>query len=172
MSDKPDLLADPVPSAELEHDLKGRGGPNKVTLILAALALAGVAFTGGILVHSATAETPAPAAQGRPGFGGGGGQGGPPGGQNGQGGQGGQGMPGGRGGGPGLTGTVVRVDGQNLVLKGADGQEVTVAMTDETKVNLAQPGAVADLVEGATVQLQITRGQDGSMSATTVTKQP
>nr|HVK20250.1 hypothetical protein [Actinokineospora sp.] len=162
-----DLLAEPVQSDGLAEELKSRGGPSRLTVVLAALALAGVAFVGGILVHSAFGSTPTPAAGAR------GQNGGPrvPGGYQG-GNQGGAPNGGARGAGPGLAATVVRVDGQNLVVKTANGTEMTVKLFDSTKVLTAQPGAVADLTAGSTVQIQGTRGQDGGMSATTVTKQP
>ncbi|GII02867.1 hypothetical protein [Planobispora takensis] len=119
------------------------------------------------------------------GFGGQGGQGGPGGyggfggqnGQNGQngrpGGQGGQGNTGNTGGtGPGAmtVGTVQKVEGGKVYVRTVNGSVVTVTTTGETAVRISREGEVSDLEAGKTVVVQGARGEDGSVTATSISE--
>ncbi|RZS37853.1 hypothetical protein EV193_105413 [Herbihabitans rhizosphaerae] len=161
LPDRDDLLTQPDQST-LDAELRESSGTSKVTVVLAAVALAGAAFAGGVWAHSALADDGQPAAA-QPGGGmvrgpgGGGGQGGPR-----------------SNSGPvarGITGTVVRVDGQQMVIKTENGQEITVALAGDTKVQVATPGTVADLTNGATVAVQ-GQPENGTIKAQVITKQP
>jgi hypothetical protein len=91
--------------------------------------------------------------------------------QNGQNGQGGQGGQGGFGGGGGFTaGTVVKVQGDTVFLKTADGKTIQVKTTGTTQIRLTKDGKAADLKAGSTVTVRGETGSDGSMTATAVTE--
>ncbi|MEV4571393.1 hypothetical protein AB0K12_47250 [Nonomuraea sp. NPDC049419] len=76
--------------------------------------------------------------------------------------------PGGAGG--GTTGTVEKVEDGTVHLKTVTGESVTVATTGETTVQISKPGKVADLKPGATVVVRGTPGEDGTVTATSITQ--
>ncbi|GAA0356226.1 hypothetical protein NE235_12620 [Actinoallomurus spadix] len=94
-------------------------------------------------------------------------------GQGGAGGQGGTAGQGGAGGGAGggTTGTVKLVDGDVIYVQTADGI-VRVKTTGATKVSVTKSAKVKDLKAGTSVVVQGTPGQDGGVTATTVTQRP
>jgi hypothetical protein len=92
---------------------------------------------------------------------------------SGQGGPSGQnGRPGGQGGGQGAmtVGTVQKVEGGKVYLQTTDGSTVTVTTTDETTVRISKEGKVADLRAGGTVVVQGAKGEDGSVTATSISE--
>lgn len=76
--------------------------------------------------------------------------------------------PGGFGG--GTTGTVEKVEDGTVHLKTVTGESVTVATTGETTVQISEPGKVADLRPGATIVVRGTPGEDGTVTATSITQ--
>ncbi|MEV5747702.1 hypothetical protein AB0L00_07760 [Actinoallomurus sp. NPDC052308] len=161
------------------------------TLFLAAGVLIVAGFVGGVQAdqHWGKKQTPAGFGQfarggqngtGFPGVGGAGGafggrgtQGGAPGqrGATGQGGAptGGSGAEAAPGG--GTTGTVKLVDGDIIYVQTANGI-VRVKTTGSTKVSVTKSAKAKDLKAGASVVVEGTPGQDGSVTATTVTQRP
>ncbi|MEV7007360.1 hypothetical protein [Streptosporangium sp. NPDC051022] len=83
--------------------------------------------------------------------------------QNGQGGQGNQGARGGM-----TFGTVQKVEGTKVYVQQPDGTVVTVNTTGQTAVRVSKEGKVADLRSGGTVVVQGARGEDGSITATSI----
>jgi hypothetical protein len=166
------VISTPVGAGNLDQELtQAKRGLGKVTIGLGIGVLVLVAFFGGVWVHSATAGTStAPAAQAaRPGGGAGGyggrlGGGTPP--------SGAPGAPGGGGGRGGTAGTISRVEGNTVYVKLQDGTEVKVSTTDQTKVDVTQPGKLADLTPGSSVVVQGQRAEDNSVQAQTITKRP
>ncbi|CAM3638898.1 DUF5666 domain-containing protein [Kibdelosporangium persicum] len=161
------VVATPVAGSDLDKELtQAKRGLSKVTVGLGVLVLALAAFFGGVWTHSAIAGSTTPAAQQpqRPG----GGQGGiriGPGGQGGQGGQGG-GLR------SGTMGTVDRIEGDTIYLKMPDGSEVKVTTSDATKVEKTVEGEMSDITPGSSVVVQGPRGEDGSVSANSITQRP
>ncbi|MCO6006678.1 hypothetical protein NE236_16965 [Actinoallomurus purpureus] len=72
-------------------------------------------------------------------------------------------------GGAGTSGTVKLVDGDVIYVQTANGI-VRVKTTGSTKVSVTKSAKVKDLKAGAPVVVQGTPGQDGSVTATTVTQ--
>lgn len=150
----------------------GRRGISRLTLVLgAALALV-VGVIVGIQAQKAlgaptgdraNAVRQGPGGYGAPGdYGRGGGQG------NGQRGGFGGGFGGGQG---GMTvGTVQKVEGGKVYLQQQDGTVVTVNTTDETNVRISKEGKVTDLTTGGTVVVQGAKGEDGSVTATSISE--
>ncbi|GAB3911226.1 hypothetical protein GCM10029964_116580 [Kibdelosporangium lantanae] len=166
----PDQVIGAPVGGDIDKELtQAKRGVGKVTIGLGVAVLVVAAFFGGIWVHSATASSNAPAAAGPNGRGnfprgggqGGGapgtGQGGAPGGQGGQGGQGGAG-----GFGRGTIGTIDHIDGTTVYVKTQNGTVVKVNTTDQTKVDITQPGKVTDLKQGDNVIVQAQRGANGA----------
>ncbi|MGW0517623.1 DUF5666 domain-containing protein [Crossiella sp. NPDC003009] len=122
--------------------------PSKLTLGLAAAALATVAFAGGMWAATALAADSESAAPGQRG-----------------------GVQLGPGGRVPTAGTVDRIEGDTLYLKGPNGSEVKVTLSADTAVQLGQPGKVNDIQPGATVTVQGERAADGSVTARQVTAQ-
>ncbi|MER7128084.1 hypothetical protein [Streptosporangium saharense] len=85
---------------------------------------------------------------------------------------GGYGQRGGFGGGQGgmTVGTVQKVEGGKVHLQQQDGTVVTVNTTDETKVRISKEGKVTDLTRGGTVVVQGAKGEDGSVTATSISE--
>jgi hypothetical protein len=174
----PDQLVNTPVGGDIDQELtQAKRGFGKVTIGLGIGVLVVAAFFGGIWVHSATASsnTAAPAAQNQrgqgrfPGGGGyNGGGGAPPSGAPGAPGQGG----GGGGFRGGTVGTIDRVDGTTVYVKMQNGTEVKVSTTDSTRVELTQPGKVADLKAGTSVVVQGSRAEDNSVSAQSITTRP
>ncbi|MBP2472632.1 hypothetical protein JOF53_001504 [Crossiella equi] len=164
--DPEQVLATPVDEKDLGAQLTEAGkGPSRLTLGLAAAALAAVAFAGGLWASAAFGGDTAVAGPGARGGGAGGFGGGarPSGAPQ---------APGGGGGARGGTvGTVDRVEGDTLYLKTANGTEVRVKISADTPVNLTEPGKVADLKPGDSVSVQGERAQDGSVTARQLTEQ-
>ncbi|MCK2242833.1 MULTISPECIES: DUF5666 domain-containing protein [unclassified Crossiella] len=160
--DPEQVLATPVDEKDLGEQLAEAGkGPSKLTIGLAAAALTAVAFAGGLWAATAFGSDLANAAPGQRGAGGVRPSGAPqaPGGA----------APGGRG---GAVGTVDRIEGDTLYLKGANGTEVKVKLGTDTTVHLTQPGKVSDLAPGDAVTVTGERAADGSVTARQVTEQP
>jgi hypothetical protein len=172
----PDQVIGAPVGDDIDKELtQAKRGVGKVTIGLGVAVLVVAAFFGGIWVHSATAssDTPANAAgpNGRPGGGLRGGQSGAPG--TGQGGQG--GAPGtGQGGGfrGGTVGTIDHVDGTTVYVKMQNGTVVKVSTTDQTKVDVTQPGKLTDLKQGENVIVQGQRAADDSVTAQNITTRP
>ncbi|MCO1580561.1 DUF5666 domain-containing protein [Crossiella sp. SN42] len=127
---------------------QARSHPSKLTFGLAAAALATVAFAGGMWAATALADGSASAAPGQRG-----------------------GVLLGPGGRTPTAGTVDRIEGDTLYLKGPNGSEVKVTLGADTAVQLSQPGKVGDIQPGATVTVQGERAADGSVTARQVTAQ-
>jgi hypothetical protein len=170
----PDQLVNTPVGGDIDQELtQAKRGFGKVTIGLGIGVLVVAAFFGGIWVHSATAtassSTAAPAA-GTPR-----GQGRFPNGYNGAPPSGAAGAPG-QGGAGGLrggtVGTIDRVEGNTVYVKMQDGTEVKVSTTDSTRVELTQPGKIADLKAGTSVVVQGQRAEDNSVSAQTITTRP
>ncbi|PPK64879.1 hypothetical protein V5P93_006282 [Actinokineospora auranticolor] len=172
--DPEQTLAQPV-GGDLDRELRTAGkGVSKVTVGLGIAALVLLSFGGGALAHKAFASNGTPSATAGPragGYGGGfpGGYGGRAGqgGQNGQGGQPGAGGMGGRG---GTAGTIDHVEGTTVYVKTQDGKVVKVSTSDSTVVDLVDVGKLADLAPGDTVVVQGQAGDDGSVTARTLTR--
>ncbi|ONI73538.1 hypothetical protein ALI144C_45660 [Actinosynnema sp. ALI-1.44] len=169
------VTATPVAgSDDLDKELtQAKRGLSKLTIGLGVVALALVAFFGGVWTHSAVAGSPtaAPQQPQRPGGGGGRiitGPGQGPGDGQGQGPGGGQGGGGLRG---GTAGTVDRVEGNTIYVKQPDGTEVKVTTSDSTKVETTTAGKLSDVTPGSSVVVQGQRGEDG-VTANTITKRP
>ncbi|MFV2104688.1 hypothetical protein [Micromonospora sp. LOL_024] len=69
------------------------------------------------------------------------------------------------------TGEVKLVDGTTIYVETPDGTVVTVRTTDGTAVRTATAGKLADVEAGDTVSVQGATGEEGTMNATTVTKE-
>ncbi|GAA4002180.1 hypothetical protein GCM10022247_23660 [Allokutzneria multivorans] len=153
MSTDPEkLLTSELDSGDLNERLASAGrGTSRLTLVLAAAALAVVSFLGGIAMHSALGGR-APARQ-QP-------QAQQPQQQ--------QQSPQGRG----TAGTISRVEGDAVYVKGRDGQEVKVVLSAQTSVMITQRGSARDLAPGDTVAVQGERGEDGTVTARQITEQP
>ncbi|MEU8249264.1 hypothetical protein [Nonomuraea sp. NPDC048916] len=156
-----DLKAEPA--------VRPRRPPSKLTLALAA----GVVLVAGVVIGiqaqkslggpdaSVAAQRPGQLPQGY--------------GQQRGGGRPGEQQPGGgrqMGGGTmgGTMGTVEKVEDGKVYLKAMDGSTVTVTTTGETTVQIAKPGKVTDLKAGTTVVVRGERGQDGSVSAVSISQ--
>ena len=86
----------------------------------------------------------------------------------------GPGAPGGPSGAAATFGTVSRVEGRMVYVTGADGKEVRVTLTDQTRIEKQAEGTVADLKAGTQVAVQ-SQGQaaaDGSVTAATIALLP
>ncbi|GIH78470.1 hypothetical protein [Planobispora longispora] len=68
------------------------------------------------------------------------------------------------------VGTVQRVEDGKVYVQTMDGSVVTVNTTGETTVRVSREGKVADLRAGGTVVVQGTRGEDGSLTATSISE--
>ncbi|MFB9905107.1 DUF5666 domain-containing protein [Allokutzneria oryzae] len=150
-SDPEKLLTTEIDSDDLTERLASAGrGTSRLTLVLAAAALAVVSFLGGVAMHSALGgrsttrpestrpiQAQQPNQQAR-----------------------------------GTAGTVDRVEGNTIYLKGRDGQEVKVVLSEQTSVLVTQRGSARDLAPGDTVAVQGERAEDGTVNARQVTEQP
>ncbi|GAA3442492.1 hypothetical protein [Planomonospora venezuelensis] len=169
-------------AGDLDRELAVRPGRSFSALTVALAA--GVTLVAGVVagiqlekaVGGASGNAAAPQGPGGQGVPQGyGGSGGFRGGQSGQ--QGGQqsgqqGGQNGRQGGPGgmTVGTVQKVEGDKVYVQAADGSVVTVTTTGETAVRISREGKVADLGAGKTVVVQGARGEDGSVTATSISE--
>ncbi|MFG1702112.1 hypothetical protein ACFLIM_02865 [Nonomuraea sp. M3C6] len=156
-----------------ELAVQPKRGASKLTLALAA----GVVLVAGILIGVQAGKmfgasgVPAAALQ-RPagGYGqqqGGFGQSPGYGGQRGQQPGGGQRM----GGAGGATlGTVEKVEGGKVYVKTMDGATVTVNTDDQTAVTISKAGKVTDLKTGTTIVVRGQPGDDGSVTAASITQ--
>ncbi|MGP3960434.1 hypothetical protein ACTWPT_30935 [Nonomuraea sp. 3N208] len=165
------LDSSPYPD-DLREELavQPRAGMSKLTLALAA----GVVLVAGIIIGiqagkltggSAGAQLRAGGMQQAPqGYGPAGVQQAPPG----YGGR--QGGLAQRMGGGGTIGTVEKVEGGKIYVKTMDGSTVTVTTTDQTTVQIAKPGKVSDLEAGSTVTVRGRQGDDGSVTAASITQ--
>jgi hypothetical protein len=177
MSEKPEIsTAELLDSSPFKGDLDAELAPKQPTMKLPGLTLwlgAGVIAVVGFLAGtqadqawgskddaSNTTATTRGNAPGGGQFPGGGYR------QNGQGGFGG----GGAGGGGFTAGTVVKVEGDTVFLKTADGKTIPVKTTGTTQIRITKDGKAADLKAGSTVTVRGETGGDGSMTATAVTE--
>ncbi|MCW2948550.1 MAG: hypothetical protein JWR24_5267 [Actinoallomurus sp.] len=158
---------------ELAAAPRPRRRPPSVTVLLGAGVLIVAGFIGGVQAdkHWGTKKSPGTAAlinqfaarrsgQGGQGFGGNGGGGG----------SGGRGQSGGTstsGSGNGTAGTVKLVDGDIIYVQTTDGV-VRVKTTGSTKITIARKAAPKDLKAGSPIVVQGTPGQDGTVTATSV----
>jgi hypothetical protein len=158
-----EIVASPANPGDLDKEMKQVAQPfGKATLWLGAIVVLAVAFGGGAWTHSALAGPSTPAAPARAAQAG-----------QGQGGQPGTGRQGAGGGlGRGTTGTIDRVDGTTVYVKTAQGAEVAVSTSDTTTVSVATPGKVADLKPGTTIVVQGAAGEDGKVTAQSITQSP
>ncbi|MEU5876964.1 hypothetical protein [Spirillospora sp. NPDC047279] len=183
--DEPDLLANSPFKGDLEAELAAAPRPRALpgaTAYLAAGVLLVAGFLGGVQAEKAWSndDSAIPRAGAYPGAAGGNRPygGGPPGNAFGGGqnvpGNGGQNMPGNGGtrgngfGGQMTTGTVVKVSGDTVYLRTADGKTVTVKTSGSTEVQVTKAGALKDLKSGAAITVRGATGQDGSVTATTI----
>jgi len=180
------LLDTPIDDGDLARSLAGSGSRRGLpwsTLLLSALLLAGLAFTGGVLAEKAV--TPASAAGTRSASGGAGrtfGAGSAAGATGGTGARAGLagGSGGGTGGGPGTAaggfgaagaaafGTIQLVDGSTIYVQGSDGTITKVLTGTGTTFRVTTNGTVKDLAPGTIVVIQGTKASDGTVRATGV----
>lgn len=140
--------------------------PTKATWILLTLIAVAIGFALGALVRGAVpgsssgtlgpmpamASTPAIASD-------------PAGAIGGQAQQPGAGFPGGA-----TMGTIVSIDGDTMVVATRDGSEVTVVVPEGTPVTTSVEVPLSELPEGATVIVRGATGDDGTVTAETVTE--
>jgi hypothetical protein len=170
-TDAADLLATTATGDDLTVALASRPPRARlpsVTMALAAAALTGAGFLGGVLLqkHQTSSGTSSPLASvlasGRlPNLGG-------------------SGAPaaGGTGGGSALgfalggstIGTVKLVDGSTIYIQGLTGSITKVTTTPATKIQVAAPGTVKDLRPGETLMIQGTKHGSGTVTATSVSE--
>jgi hypothetical protein len=165
------VIGTPV-GGDIDQELtQAKRGVGKVTIGLGIAVLVVAAFFGGIWVHSATASsTPAATVNGANGQRNGGqGRvpgGTPPSGAPGAGGQNGGGFRG------GTAGTIDHIDGTTVYVKMQNGTVVKVSTTDTTRVDITQPGKLADLKPGENIVVQGQRAEDSSVTAQSITTRP
>lgn len=175
--DPEEILAEPPDTRDISAELAAppRARTPWLTLLLSGGVVAGLAFTGGVLVEKGQSQgsgagrggggfaaAAAGGGQGRPGTGAaGGGQGGRR--------QGFGGATGGPGAGGGTTtGTVKLVDGSTLYVTDAQGDVVRVTTDTHTQITEAKSGKVSDLQPGQTVTVRGTQDASGDVAAATV----
>lgn len=184
------ILAEPPDTRDISAELAAPPRPRLpwLTLVLSGGVVAGLAFTGGVLVEKGhLQDSPGTGSAGRNFAAGAGGQGRTGAVQGGAGatGQGrtgsgtGTGQSGGRQGfgsapgGPGAgagatTGTVKLVDGTTLYVTDAQGNVVKVTTDTNTQITQAKSGKVSDLQPGQTVTVRGSQNPAGDLAATTV----
>lgn len=182
MNDDDTAVLTPVPADDLAVEL-ARAAPrrwwNRATVVLGALVLVVGGFAGGLQAQKrwGPAETPAGANRAAGGFGGQNRAGyGPAGGFGNFGGQAQGGAAptasaaaSGSGGTTGTTGTVKLVNGTTIYVQTADGELVTVRTDGATTVATAEKGRLSDVKAGQPVTVRGTAGEDGTITATSVT---
>ena len=150
MSTDPEkLLTSELDTDDLTERLDAAGrGTSRLTLALAAAALAVVSFLGGVAMHSAlggrSTSRPPQAQQPQ------------------------QQQQQTRG----TAGTIARIEGDTVYLKARDGQEIKVVLSGQTSVMITQRGSARDLAPGDTVAVQGERAEDGTVTARQITEQP
>ncbi|MER6776206.1 MULTISPECIES: DUF5666 domain-containing protein [unclassified Streptomyces] len=184
------ILAEPPDTRDISAELAAPPRPRLpwLTLVLSGGVVAGLAFTGGVLVEKSHLQgSPGAGAAGRNFAAGAGGQGrtgsaqggaratgqGRAGSGTGTGQTGGrQGFgaaPGGPAAGAGVTtGTVKLVDGTTLYVTDAQGNVVKVITDTNTQITQAKSGKVSDLQPGQTVTVRGSQNPAGDLAATTV----
>ncbi|MFE5769663.1 DUF5666 domain-containing protein [Streptomyces sp. NPDC056485] len=189
-ADPEGILAEPPDTRDISAELAAPPRPRLpwLTLVLSGGVVAGLAFTGGVLVEKGhLRDSPGTGSAGRNFAAGAGGQGRTGSAQGGAGatGQGrtgsgtGSGQSGGRQGfgsapgGPGAgagvtTGTVKLVDGTTLYVTDAQGNVVKVTTDTNTQITQAKSGKVSDLQPGQTVTVRGSQNPAGDLAATTV----
>ncbi|MFD7084895.1 DUF5666 domain-containing protein [Streptomyces sp. NPDC059918] len=189
-ADPEGILAEPPDTRDISAELAAPPRPRLpwLTLVLSGGVVAGLAFTGGVLVEKGhLQDSPGAGSAGRNFAAGAGGQGRTGAVQGGAGatGQGrtgsgtGTGQSGGRQGfgsapgGPGAgagatTGTVKLVDGTTLYVTDAQGNVVKVTTDTNTQITQAKSGKVSDLQPGQTVTVRGSQNPAGDLAATTV----
>ncbi|MFE2479704.1 DUF5666 domain-containing protein [Streptomyces sp. NPDC059389] len=189
-ADPEGILAEPPDTRDISAELAAPPRPRLpwLTLALSGGVVAGLAFTGGVLVEKGHLQgSPGAGSTGRNFAAGTGGQGRTGSAQGGAGatGQGrtgsgtGSGQSGGRQGfgsapgGPGAgagvtTGTVKLVDGTTLYVTDVQGNVVKVTTDTSTQITQAKSGKVSDLQPGQTVTVRGSQNPAGDLAATTV----
>ncbi|WP_433834012.1 hypothetical protein ACQP2E_22575 [Actinoplanes sp. CA-015351] len=148
---------------------------NKGTIGLGVAALLMGGFLGGVQAQQQWGTTSA-AASGFPGGGTGGRTGGFPGGLSASGAPGGGFGQAGQAGqtataaAAGTTGKVKLVNGSTIYIETEDGSTVTVKTGDDTTVATAKKGKLSDVKAGDSVTVEGATAEDGSVTATSVTK--
>ncbi|KOV87260.1 hypothetical protein ADL03_07275 [Nocardia sp. NRRL S-836] len=152
----------PLESGDITAELRERkGGLGRTTVVLGAAVLAVVAFVGGVFVQKSFGAGQPPSRQNAARqF-----NGTPPSGAQ-------QRPNGGFQGRGGTTGTIERIEGTTVYVKTPNGQEVKVSTSDTTKVQLTTEGKLTDLKAGEQVVVQGQPGQDGTVTAQTLTQRP
>ncbi|TWP53833.1 cytochrome c maturation protein CcmE [Lentzea tibetensis] len=157
-------LDQPLNQGDITTELKqAKSGIGRTTIILGVAVLAVVAFVGGILVQKSFGSTANSARQNASGrqFPQRGDGSTPPSGANRAGGF-----------GRGTVGTIDHVDGATIYVKTQNGTVVKVSTSDKTRVQVTQDGKLGDLKAGTQVVVQGQQGDDGSVTAQTVTQRP
>ncbi|MFE3579707.1 hypothetical protein [Streptomyces vinaceus] len=172
------ILAEPPDTRDISAELAAPPRPRLpwLTLVLSGGVVAGLAFTGGVLVEKGQLQgSPGAGSAGRNFAAGAGGQArtGPAQGGAGTGQSGGRQGFGAAAGGPGAgggvtTGTVKLVDGTTLYVTDAQGNVVKVTTDTHTEITQAKTGKVSDLQPGQTVTVRGSQTADGDVAATTV----
>ncbi|MFF4104757.1 hypothetical protein [Streptomyces sp. NPDC001903] len=168
------ILAEPPDTRDISAELAAPPRPRLpwLTLVLSGGVVAGLAFTGGVLVEKGHLRGSSGAGSaGRNSAAGAGGQGRTGGAGSGQNGgrQGFGGATGGPGAGGGVTtGTVKLVDGTTLYVTDAQGNVVKVTTDTRTRITQAESGKVSDLQPGQSVTVRGSRTPAGDLAATTV----
>ena len=130
--------------------------PNRLTWVLLVLLVLAVGFAGGAFVEKRNASS----SSGLPDFAGGGA------------------FPGGAAPGGGIvatagavtTGTVKLVDGTSLYITDADGNTVKVVVPETVPVTTQSQTSLSDLSAGSTVIIRGETGDDGTVTATSVSE--
>lgn len=157
-------LDQPLDSGDIATELKERrSGPGKTTIVLGVAVLAVVAFVGGVFVQKSFGATEALTRQNQARQFPGNGNGTPP--------SGAQNRANG-GFGRGTAGTIDHVDGTTVYVKTQNGEIVKVSTSDTTKVQITSDGKLTDLKAGQQVVVQGQPGEDGTVTAQTVTQRP
>lgn len=135
--------------------------PNRLTWALLVLLVLAVGFAGGAFVEKRTAST----SSSLPDFAALMAGGGPPAGLGGN-------FPGGGASAAGgvTTGTVKLVDGTSLYITDADGNTVKVVVPESVPVTTQSQTSLDDLVTGSTVIIRGETGDDGTLTATSVSE--
>ncbi|RAS66815.1 hypothetical protein C8D87_103154 [Lentzea atacamensis] len=144
----------------LENDLTAelkerRTGFGRSTIVLGVAVLAIVAFVGGVFVQKSfgSAQNPNRPNAARQ-F-----NGTPPSGTN-------------RTNGRGTIGMIDHVEGTTVFVKTQNGEIVKVSTSDSTKVQITSDGKLTDLKPGQQVVVQGQPGEDGTVTAQTLTQRP
>jgi hypothetical protein len=161
-----DDLEPPAGATLLGDSVGPRRRPGRITAVLIGLAIIAIGFLAGAQIQkrysadATTATTGAPAGLSRSGFPGGGGFGGP----------GGGGASSAASASAATTGTVERVDGDTVYLKLPSGTVIAVKTDGSTAVDVSSSASASALTPGASVSVQGQSNDDGSITASRITR--